>query len=126
MGRRGGLSRALCDNSAMPVLIAFCACPDPGSAARIAAALVEERLAACVNRLPGVASTYRWQGRIEQAEETLLLIKTTAERLPALQRRLPELHPHELPELVAVEAAGGLPAYLEWVATETGSDERTE
>ncbi len=110
----------------MPVVIAFCTCPDAGSAARIAAALVEERLAACVNRLPGVASTYRWQGRIEQADEVLLLIKTTAERLPALRQRLPQLHPHELPELIVVEAAGGLPAYLDWVAAETRTDERNE
>ncbi|HZV37214.1 MAG TPA: divalent-cation tolerance protein CutA [Pseudoxanthomonas sp.] len=110
----------------MPVVIAFCTCPDSGSAARIATALVEERLAACVNRLPGVASTYRWQGRIEQADEVLLLIKTTAERLPALRQRLPQLHPYELPELIVVEAAGGLPAYLDWVATETRPDERNE
>ncbi|MBP3983274.1 divalent-cation tolerance protein CutA [Pseudoxanthomonas helianthi] len=110
----------------MPVVIAFCTCPDTGSAARIAAALVEERLAACVNRLPGVASTYRWQGRIEQADEVLLLIKTTADCLPALRQRLPQLHPYELPELVAVEATGGLPAYLDWVAAETRPDERNE
>lgn len=110
----------------MPVVIAFCTCPDAGSAARIGAALVEERLAACVNRLPGVASTYRWQGRIEHADEVLLLIKTTAERLPALQQRLPQLHPYELPELIVVEAAGCLPAYLDWVATETRPDERNE
>lgn len=110
----------------MPVVIAFCTCPDPGSAARIAAALVEERLAACVNRLSGVASTYRWQGRIEQADEVLLLIKTTAGRLSDLRQRLPQLHPYELPELVVVEATGGLPAYLDWVAAETRPDERNE
>ena len=110
----------------MPVVIAFCTCPDPDSAARIAGTLVEERLAACVSRLPGVASTYRWQGQIEQADETLLMIKTTAERLPAVQRRLLQLHPYELPELVAVEAAGGLPAYLDWVVAETRADEGNE
>ena len=126
MGWPGGLSRALCDNPAMPAVIAFCTCPDADSAARIAAALVGERLAACVNQLPGVVSTYRWQGRIEQADEVLLLIKTTAGRLPDLQRRLPQLHPYELPELVVVEATGGLPAYLDWVATETRPDERKE
>ncbi len=118
--------KTVCDNPPMPVVIAFCTCPDTTSAARIATALVEERLAACVNRLPGVASTYRWQGRIEQADEVLLLIKTTAERLPALRQRLPQLHPYELPELVVVEAAGGLPAYLDWVPAETRPDERNE
>lgn len=110
----------------MPVAIAFCTCPDADSAARISTALVEERLAACVNRLPGVASTYRWQGRIEQADEVLLLIKTTSERLPALRQRLPQLHPYELPELVVVEATGGLPAYLDWVVAETRPDEQNE
>lgn len=110
----------------MPVAIAFCTCPDTASAELIATTLVEERLAACVNRLPGVVSTYRWQGRIEQAGEVLLLIKTTAERLPTLRQRLPQLHPYELPELIVVEAAGGLPAYLDWVAAETRPEERNE
>ena len=103
----------------MTALLCFCACPDHGTAERIAHALVEERMAACVTALPGAISTYRWQGRVEQAGETLLLIKTTADRYPALQVRLPVLHPYELPELVAVEAAAGLPAYLHWLASET-------
>ena len=115
--------QGLCDNSRMSALIAFCSCPDAASAGRIATALVEERLAACVQYLPGAVSTYRWQGRIERAAEVLLLIKTTRGRLPELQRRLPQLHPYELPELVAVEAAGGLPAYLDWVAAQTLADE---
>ena len=110
----------------MSVLTCFCTCPDPASAERIAEALVSERLAACVQLLPGATSVYRWQGRIERAAEALLLIKTTSERLPALQQRLPQLHPYELPELVAVEAAGGLPAYLDWVAAATGPDETCE
>ena len=103
----------------MPVLLAYCTCPDADSAATIAQALVEERLAACVNRLPGIRSTYRWQGAIEQADEVLLLIKTTADRLQALTARLQALHPHELPELIAVEVRAGLPAYLAWVAAES-------
>ena len=103
----------------MTALLCLCACPDRDSAERIARALVGERLAACVNLLPGMRSVYRWQGRIEQADETLLLVKTTAQRYPALQARLPALHPYELPELVAVEAAAGLPAYLQWLADET-------
>lgn len=100
----------------MTVLLALCTCPDEATAARIARALVEERLAACVNRLPGVRSTYRWQGAVHDDAEVLLLIKTTTDRLPALRERLPALHPYELPELIAVEVAGGLPAYLDWVA----------
>lgn len=103
----------------MTVLLCLCTCPDADTAGRLAATLVDERLAACVNVLPGVASVYRWQGVVERAEETLLLAKTTHERLPALQARIAELHPYELPEVIAVEAAGGLPGYLDWVAAET-------
>jgi periplasmic divalent cation tolerance protein len=94
----------------------LCACPDAAVAARIARALVEERLSACVNVLPGIRSFYRWQGAMEEAGEALLLIKTTRAALPALQARLVALHPYELPELLVVEAAGGLPAYLAWIA----------
>ena len=112
----------------MPVLLAYCTCPDATSADTIARALVAERLAACVSRLPGVQSTYRWQGAIEQADEVLLLIKTTADRLDAMTARLRVLHPYELPELIAVEVRAGLPAYLDWVATETtpSASERSE
>ena len=90
--------------------------PDRATGQRIAEALVAEGLAACVNVLPGVHSVYRWQGGVEHADEVLLLAKTTRARMDALQARLLELHPYELPELLAVEAAGGLPAYLDWVA----------
>lgn len=103
----------------MLALLVFSTCPDTASAERIAHALVAERLAACVNRLPGVQSTYWWQGRVEQGGEVLLLIKTTADRMDALTARLRDLHPYELPELVAVEACAGLPAYLDWVVAET-------
>ena len=101
------------------LLLALSTCPDPETAARIARALIEERLAACVNRLPGVQSTYRWPGEIHDDAEVLLLIKTTRERFAALRKRLVELHPYALPELVAIEMAEGLPAYLEWLARET-------
>ena len=100
----------------MSVLLCLCTCPDADSASTIAATLVEERLAACVNQLPGLRSVYRWLDAVEQADEVLLLIKTTHAQLAALQVRLPQLHPYELPELVAVEVAGGLPAYLDWIA----------
>ncbi|QIL19818.1 divalent-cation tolerance protein CutA [Thermomonas sp. HDW16] len=103
----------------MPVLICLSTCPDAASAERIATVLVEERLAACVNILPCLRSVYRWQGEVEAADEALLLIKTSAEAYHALQARLIALHPHELPELLAVEPATGLPAYLEWVAGQT-------
>ena len=101
----------------MTALLCLSTCPDTATARRIADALVDARLAACVSVLPGLQSTYRWQGTVERAEEVLLLIKTTRDALPALQARLPGLHPYELPELLAVEAAG-LPAYLDWIARE--------
>jgi len=85
--------------------------------------LVEERLAACVSRLPGMQSTYRWQGAVERAEEVLLLIKTTAGRQDALIARLQALHPYELPEAIAVEIRGGLAPYLDWVAEQTREDD---
>ncbi len=103
----------------MSVRLVFCTCPDRNTAERIAAALVELRLAACVNLLPGLHSIYRWQDAVEHADEVLLLIKSTAERYPALQAAIVEQHPYELPEVVAVEAAGGLPGYLAWVRDST-------
>lgn len=104
----------------MEALACLCACPDATVAARIARTLVEERLAACVNILPGVRSIYRWRDAVEEADEVLLVAKTTRAALPALQARIAALHPYELPELFAVEAAGGLPAYLGWIADNVG------
>jgi len=101
------------------VLACTCTCPDLASAQRVAEALVDERLAACVQVLPGVHSTYRWHGNVERADEVLLLVKTTSDRLEALAERVRALHPYELPELLAVEAASGLPDYLDWVAAQT-------
>ena len=107
----------------LPVLIVYCSCPDTATADILAQALVGERLAACVNVLPGVGSTYRWQGTIETTTECLLLIKTTRDRLAPLTARVQALHPHELPEVLAVEAAGGLAPYLDWVAHQTRDDD---
>ncbi|GAA5004062.1 divalent-cation tolerance protein CutA [Pseudoluteimonas lycopersici] len=105
----------------MPVsaLLCFCTCPDPATAERLAEALVGERLAACANIVPGLRSIYRWQGTVERADEVLLLVKTQARLLQRLQERLLELHPYELPGLVAVEIDHGLPATLRWIADET-------
>ncbi|MBB1061708.1 divalent-cation tolerance protein CutA [Marilutibacter spongiae] len=107
----------------MSVLLVHCTCPDAESAERIARALVDERLAACVSRLEGLRSTYRWEGRVQTDTEVLLLAKTCADRLDALTARVLELHPHELPELVAVEAHAGHAPYLHWVAQQTRLDD---
>ena len=103
----------------MAPAILLCTCPDLDSARALAASLVEARLAACVNLLPGVRSTYRWQGEIHDDTEVLLVIKTTGERFDALRTRLAALHPYEVPELVAVGIADGLPAYLDWIVRGT-------
>ncbi|HEY4528921.1 MAG TPA: divalent-cation tolerance protein CutA [Luteimonas sp.] len=102
----------------MTVLLCHCTCPDEDTATAIADALVAERLAACVSLQPGLTSIYRWQGRVERAREVLLAIKTTRARLPALVERIRALHPHELPEVLAFEAAGGLEPWLRWVESE--------
>lgn len=96
-------------------LVVLCSCPEGDSAAQLASALVEARLAACVNRVPGLVSTYRWEGEVQQSDEVLLLIKTTRERLPALSTQIRALHPYELPEIIAVPVLGGLEEYLDWV-----------
>ncbi len=93
--------------------------PDRASAETLARALVERRAAACVNVLAPCASVYRWKGAVETAEEHPVFAKTTRDRYELLERIIRELHPYELPEIIAVSLAGGLPAYLEWVATET-------
>ena len=103
-----------------PVLLCYCTCPDAESAQVIAETLVGERLAACVSRLPGVTSTFRWQDKVVSDTEELLLIKTTDSRFEALRERLLTLHPYELPELVAVPVERGHPAYLDWVRQATG------
>ena len=101
------------------ILLVCCTAPDPDTAHELARTLVEERLAACVNVVPGLRSLYRWQGKVHEDAEALLLLKTTAVRYQALQERLRALHPYELPEIVAVPVSAGLPAYLEWVAAQT-------
>jgi periplasmic divalent cation tolerance protein len=88
----------------------------PPDAERIARALVEERLAACVNVVPGVVSIYRWKGNVEQEPELMLVIKTMAAQLDALKARLLELHPYELAEVVVIPIVGGHQAYLDWLA----------
>jgi len=99
--------------------IVFCTCADSETASRLARALVDERLAACVNAIPGVVSTYRWNDAIHTDNEVLLLIKTTADRLDAMQARLLELHPYEIPEVLAIEAVAGSAPYLAWLDRET-------
>jgi periplasmic divalent cation tolerance protein len=89
--------------------------PDADTAARIARTLVEEKLAACGNVLPGVRSIYRWQGKVEEAQETLLVLKTARARFKEIVDRVRALHPYEVPEVVAVPIEAGFDGYLDWV-----------
>ena len=93
--------------------------PDRPTAERIARALVEERLAACVNLIPGLGSIYRWKGKIEHEEEVLCLIKTRKALMTKLTRRLTALHPYDVPEVIAVEVSAGARPYLNWLAEQT-------
>ena len=106
----------------MDTLLVLSNLPDREIALEVANRLVERRLAACVNVLAPCTSVYRWEGKIDTADEVPILIKTSAARYPALEQALRELHPYELPEIVAVPIRGGLPGYLAWVVAETGSD----
>lgn len=89
-------------------------------ASNIASALVEERLAACVNIVGPIESVYRWEGNVDHAQEFLLLIKTTAEFSRRVQERIRELHTYELPEAIEVEITGGSSEYLQWIAESVG------
>ena len=95
--------------------------PDPECGERLARALVEERLAACVNLVPGIRSFYRWEGRVQDDPEVLLVVKTQAGRAEALAARVQELHPYELPEVLELPVVGGSAAYLDWVFAESSS-----
>ncbi len=94
---------------------------DPAKAAKIARALVEQKLAACVNILPNIRSIYRWKGEICDDSEHLMFIKTTADLFHQLQIAVKELHPYEVPEIIALKIDQGLPEYLQWIDESTRS-----
>jgi periplasmic divalent cation tolerance protein len=109
-----------------PIVLALSTCPNEATAKQIAAALVEERLATCVNRVNGVTSTYFWDGRLQDDAEILLIIKTSQARVEALTERLKTLHPYDLPELVVLPVTGGNEAYLRWVREGVEQERRSE
>ena len=102
-------------NDVVLVLSTAPAAPGDDTAEQIARTLIDERLAACVNIHAPMVSIYRWKGAVERDSERQLVIKTTRNTLPALEKRLRELHPYELPEFIVVAASGGSAVYLEWV-----------
>jgi periplasmic divalent cation tolerance protein len=93
--------------------------PTPERAAEIARALVEEKLAACGNVLPAVRSIYRWEGKVQDDQEALLVLKSTRDRFGALRDRVLALHPYQVPEVIALPVEAGSAAYLAWIAGET-------
>ncbi len=97
------------------VLVILCTFPDSGQARQIGTALVEKQLAACVNLLPAVESIYRWQGKLENATETLGIFKTSTATYPAFEAELTALHPYEVPEIIALEPERIAGPYREWV-----------
>jgi periplasmic divalent cation tolerance protein len=107
----------------MSTLLVLTNLPDRAAAERLADALIEKRVAACVNILAPCRSVYRWKETVQHDEEHPVLIKTTAERYPALESAIRAAHPYELPEIIAVPVERGLAAYLDWVAAETRSSD---
>jgi len=93
----------------------YCTCPDGQVASTLAAHIVEQGLAACVNQVPGLTSVYKWEGKLKTGTEVLLLIKTTADRVAALTAELSRVHPYELPEIIVVPVIGGHQPYLDWI-----------
>jgi periplasmic divalent cation tolerance protein len=103
------------------ILLAFSTFPDIETARRVARDLVAENFAACANIIPAVESIYRWQGKVEQGTETLVLFKTAAARYPAFQEKLKSLHPYDVPEIIACPVDKAWPEYLRWVIDLTAS-----
>ena len=101
------------------VCVVLVTCPSRLVGETIGRALVEKRLAACVNVLPGVRSIYRWEGKVQRDSEVLLAIKTRRRHLSALQRMMRSLHPYTVPEIIALPVTGGSAAYLAWVRDST-------
>lgn len=108
----------------METLLVLTNLPDRAAAERLADALIARKLAACVNILAPCRSVYRWKDAVQHDEEHPMLVKTTAERYPELEAAIRAEHPYELPEIVAVPIVRGLPAYLQWVESETRQETR--
>ena len=102
------------------ILLALSTFPDRETAQRISNQLITEQFAACANILPAVESVYRWKGKVETGDETLVLFKLSEDRQSDFQNKLRSLHPYEVPEIIFVPISDGLPEYLRWVAENCG------
>ena len=100
-------------------VVLFVTAPDGQSAETLARSLLEERLVACVNIVPGLRSLYWWEGEVQTSDEVLMLLKGRRSDIDAVTERVRDLHPYEVPEVIAAEISGGLQAYLDWLSAET-------
>ena len=101
--------------SDLPQTLVLSTCPDRDTARQLAERLVEQRLAACANIVPGLESIYEWKGKIERDSEVLLIIKTRQDHYERVEATIQQYHPYELPEILQVSLNGGLRSYLEWI-----------
>jgi periplasmic divalent cation tolerance protein len=100
------------------IIIVFVTVPGLKEGSRISKGILASRLAACVSLIPGVQSMYWWEGKIARAKEAMLVVKTTKLQYQKLERKILELHPYEVPEVIAIPLVGGSPQYIEWVNRE--------
>ncbi|MGI9291699.1 MAG: divalent-cation tolerance protein CutA [Gammaproteobacteria bacterium] len=100
-------------------LIILCTCPDDAVAAELSRRLIEQGLAACINRFGGLTSVYKWEGEMKEGTEVQLVIKTSEQAVERLIEELKQLHPYELPEIIAVPITAGYNPYLEWIREST-------
>lgn len=106
----------------VPARLVLVTAPDLEVGAELARAVVSERLAACVNLIPGLRSIFRWDDEVQEAEEVLLLLKTRADRVDTLRSRVVSLHPYDVPEFVVLPIEGGLDRYLAWIRSESAPE----
>lgn len=104
------------------IVVILVTAPDASVAARISREMLGKRLIACVNIVPGVRSLYWWKGQLEESDEVLMLLKARRADVTAIAERIRDLHPYDVPEVIAAEVVGGLEAYLEWIGAETERD----
>lgn len=104
------------------IVVILVTAPDASVAARIAREILERRLVACANIVPGIRSLYWWKEQLEESEEVLMVLKARRGDVPAIAERIRDLHPYDVPEVIATEVVGGLDAYLEWIGAETERD----
>eukprot|EP00048_Salpingoeca_helianthica_P016961 m.235045 g.235045 ORF g.235045 m.235045 type:complete len:134 (+) comp19870_c0_seq1:148-549(+) len=116
------LVRHMASYASSEFVAVYITAPSPEIGQSLANLLIEKKLAACVNAIPSIVSTYRWEGKVETSTETLLMAKTRSELVPAVAEAIKSAHPYSVPEVIATPIVGGLPAYLDWIRDSTAPD----